>query len=399
MKNTVNRKLILYALALINFTNIVDSMLIMPLGDIFISEFGIDASQYSLLVSAYSFSAFFSSLIGVFYLDRFDRKQVLLTVYIGFGLGTLACAYADSYMYLLTLRIVTGFFGGIISALVLSVITDLYEFKERGAAIGVLFAAFSAASALGLPIGLYLAAMGDWQLPFMIIGLVALCISGGVYLWFPNLVDHMDQQQEKISIRKTITAITSDPNQINALIAGFVLIFAHFLIIPFISPYLIKNVGLSQMDITYQFFFGGLATIFTSPIIGKLTDRVGVMKVFLVVMILSWVPTLLITHMTVVPLAVALTYTTMFFVFASGRMISPNTIITEAARKANRGSFMSVKSALQQLAIGIAAIVSGLIVTQDSAGLYDHYEYEGYLSITISILAIWLVNRIKVGSE
>jgi len=148
LKTIQNRKLILYTLALVNFIHIIDSMLIMPLGDIFISEFGIDSAQYSLLVSAYALSAFFSSLLGVFFLDRFDRKNALLFIYIGFGIGTIACGFASNYWQLVSLRILTGFFGGMIGAMVLSVVSDLYKFKERGSAMGILFAAFSAASAL-----------------------------------------------------------------------------------------------------------------------------------------------------------------------------------------------------------------------------------------------------------
>lgn len=369
----------------------------MPLGDIFIEEFSITSTQYSLLVSSYAFAAFFSSLIGVFYLDRIGRKTGLLFIYFGFGIGTLACAFADSYYQLMALRVLTGFFGGMIGAMVLSIISDLYKFKERGAALGILFSAFSAASALGVPFGIYLAAKGSWQTPFMMIGVLALLITGFVYLVFPQMDNHMEIQEKKINFAKTITTITRDKNQLNALLAGFVLVLAHFSIIPFISPYLIRNVGLTQMEISYQFFFGGIATIISAPYIGKMTDKYGVMKVFTIVMLLSFIPTILITNLKVVPLSVAICFTTMFFVFASGRMISPNTIITAAASTANRGSFMSIKSALQQLAIALASIISGLIVTIGPDEKYHNYQYVGIMSIVFAIAAIFLVKRIKVA--
>jgi len=397
IKTFENRTLILYTLALVNFIHIIDSMLIMPLGDIFIEEFSISSSEYSLLVSAYALAAFCSSLIGVFYLDRFDRRTALLFIYLGFGLGTLACAFADSYLQLIALRIFTGFFGGMIGAMVLSVVSDLYPFKERGAAMGILFSAFSAASALGVPIGIYLAAKSNWQLPFMVIGLFALAICGFVFLFFPKMTSHLKVQEKKMDFFKTITTITSDKNQLNALLAGFVLILAHFMIIPFISPYLIKNVGISQVDIAYQFFFGGLATIVSAPYIGRMTDKYGVMKVFTIVMVLSFIPTIIITNLKIVPLWVAIGITTMFFVFASGRMISPNTIITAAASTANRGSFMSIKSALQQLAIGLSALISGSIVYIGADNLYHSYAYVGYISIVLAVVAIFLVKKIRVA--
>jgi len=397
IKTFENRTLILYTLALVNFIHIIDSMLIMPLGDIFIEEFEISSGEYSLLVSAYALAAFFSSLVGVFYLDRFDRKTSLLFIYFGFGLGTLACAFADSYIQLISLRIFTGVFGGMIGAMVLSVVSDLYPFKERGTAMGILFSAFSAASALGVPVGIYLAAKSNWQLPFMVIGLFALGICGFVFLFFPSMKSHLKVQEKKMDFVKTITAITSDKNQLNALLAGFVLVLAHFMIIPFISPYLIKNVGISQVDIAYQFFFGGVATVVSAPFIGRMTDKYGVMKVFTVVMVLSFIPTVIITNLKVVPLWVAISFTTMFFIFASGRMISPNTIITAAASTANRGSFMSVKSALQQLAIGLSALISGSIVYIGTDDLYHNYAYVGYISIVIALFTIVLLKRLKVA--
>ncbi len=397
IKQLENRKLILFTLALVNFIHIVDSMLIMPLGDIFIKEFEISSGEYSLLVSSYALSAFFSSIIGVFYLDRFDRKTCLLFIYIGFGLGTLACAFAENYFQLVSLRVFTGFFGGMIGAMVLSIVSDLYKFKERGAAMGILFAAFSAASALGIPIGIYLAAKSSWHLPFIVIGASALLIAAFVALVFPNMTSHLSSQDKHVDFSKTIRTITSDSNQLNALLAGFVLVLAHFMIIPFISPYLIANVGLSQEEIALQFFCGGIATIVSAPFIGKMTDKYGVMRVFTIVMFLSFIPTLLITNLKVVPVWIAISFTTMFFVFASGRMISPNTIITAAASQVNRGSFMSIKSALQQLAIGLSSLIAGQVMFLGEDDKFYNYPWVGIISIFFGICTIFLVKRIKVA--
>jgi DHA1 family inner membrane transport protein len=392
---TKKRSLILLILALVNFTNIVDSMLIMPLGDIFIDLFNLTAGEYSYLVSAYAIAASISALTGFFLIDRFDRKKVLLFIYTGFGIGTILCAFANSYILLVSVRLFTGLFGGMIAATILSIVSDLYPFKERGAAMGILFASFSAASALGIPIGLYLADQGSWQLPFEILGSIALLISVVLFFIFPNMTSHV--AKERKSMLSTIRSITRDQNQINALVAGFVLILAHFIIIPFISPYLIKNVGLTQSEITYQFLFGGLATVVSSPIIGRMTDKYGVMKVFIAMIVLSFIPTIILTNLSVVPVTLAIFYTTLFFIFGSGRMISPNTIITAAAPQENRGSFMSIKSSLQQLAIAVSSFLGGAIVYLGEGDIYYNYEYVGYLSILFSFFAIYLVGRIKVA--
>lgn len=372
-------------------------MLIMPLGDIFIQTFSITEQEYSFLVSAYALAAAVSSIVGIFLLDRVDRKTGLLVLYTGFGIGTLLCGMVSTYAALLSLRVLTGLFGGMIGAMVLSITSDLYRFSERGKAMGVLFAAFSAASAFGVPIGIYLAAKGEWQLPFLVIGAFALVVATGVFFLFPSMQEHLAEQSEKLDIGSTISKIFKDNNQVTALGAGFVLVLAHFMIIPFISPYMIRNVGLTQTEIAYQFFFGGVATVFSAPFIGRMTDKHGVMKVFSIVLVLSWIPTVIITQLNVVPLALALTITTSFFVFASGRMISPNTIITAAASQENRGSFMSVKSALQQLAIGISSILGGIFIFIGDDGLFHNYSILAYLSIFFSLIAVVLIRKIRVA--
>ena len=395
----VNRKLILYTLAVINFTHIVDSMLIMPLGDIFIEEFQISAHKYSYLVMAYAFAAFLSSCMGFFFLDSFDRKKALLLAYTGFSIGTFACAFCNTYELLVSIRFLTGLFGGFIGALVLSIISDLYKFKERGTAMGIVFAAFSAASALGIPIGLYLAAIGSWQIPFMILGSLGMVITVLIFFLFPNMTNHFESVDLNRSMLQTIRTLTSDSNQLTALLTGFVVVLGHFIIIPFISPYMIKNVGLTQMEISYQFFFGGVATIVSGPLIGRLVDKIGVFKVFLTMLILSIIPTILITTMPTASTFWAILVLVMFFVTASGRMIPANTVITAAASQENRGSFMSMKSALQQLAIALASLLSGLIIFINPEGRFENYPILGVISIVILMTTILLIKKLKIARD
>lgn len=386
----------LFVLSVINFTHIVDSMIIMPLGDTFIHEFDITTFQYSFLVSSYAIAAAIASLVGIFFIDRYDRKKVLLFCYVGFGIGTLICAYSPGYYLLTTARFFTGLFGGLIGAIVLSIVSDLFAFQERGKAMGFLYAAFSAASAFGVPIGIYLAAKSNWQLPFLVIGGLAILISILIYFTFPNLTGHLSKIPQKVSF-SSLTNILIDRNQVNALLAGFVLVMAHFMIIPFISPFMIKNIGFSPEQISLQFMLGGIATMITSPFIGKMTDKIGFMKVFATVMTLSFFPTIIITNLQPVPVGIALIFTTLFFVFGSGRMISPNAIITASAPTSTRGSFMALKSSLQQLAIAFTGIISGNIIAIGADGKYENYAYVGALSVILGIVTFYFIAKLKVA--
>ncbi len=389
-------KFILYTLAAINFTHIMDSMIMMPLGDVFMKLYQIGPQKFSILVSSYATAAFLSSLIGVVYLDRFDRRRVLIFIYSGFTFGTLLCGFATSYYALLGLRFITGLFGGMIGAIVLSVVSDTFTFTRRGKAMGILMAAFSTASALGVPFGLFLADYFSWNMPFFFIGGIGLGILSIVVLRFPSLQDHLTSIRKK-TIFNSFGDIVKDTNQANGLILGMVLVLGHFLIIPFIAPYMTRNVGFTQSQITLIYLFGGGATVFTAPFIGKMTDQLGANRVFMVLMLISFIPVLLVTHLGVVGLFWGLLVTTLFFVFGSGRMIAPQAMITATAGPATRGGFMSLKSALQQLAIALASFIAGAIVQFDDQDKIIHYEFVGYLSIVICLLAIYLGSKLKVA--
>ncbi len=368
----------------------------MPMGDIFIREFGLSALAYSYLVSSYALGAVISSILAFLYLDRFDRKTALLFLYSGFVLGTLMCGFAHTYEVLVGLRFVTGAFGGVIGALAFAVASDLYPFDERGHAMGILMGAFSAASALGVPFGLYLAATYGWRMPFLVLGGLGIILLGLIYWKFPSITGHLVKRNEA-SIGRTISLLVTDSNQLNALLLGMILVLGHFMIIPFISPYMIRNVGFSQMDVTKIFLLGGVAMVFSAPLVGRLTDRYGVMRVFTIAIFLSFIPTLAITYMQAEPIWYALIFTTLFFIFASSRMIPANTMITASVGKENRGSFMSMKSALQQLAIAFAALISGWVVYIGPDHLYHRYHFLAYISIFFCLISIWLCARLRVA--
>jgi predicted MFS family arabinose efflux permease len=392
----VSRPLILLLLAAVNFTHIIDAMLIMPLGDIFVEEFNIGAEKYSFLVGAYSFGAFVSSIGGIFFMDRFDRKSALLSLFIGFAIGTFLCSFVQSFEVFVLLRFVTGCFGGILGSLIFAIVADLYKFHERGYAMGVIFGAFSAASVMGVPFSLWIAASFNWTVPFQVLGGFAGAMCLVVAIYFPNMKDHLTDENLNKSNLQVLKFILQDSNQLTALGLGAILILGHYIIIPFISPVYIKNVGFTQFEISYMFFFGGLATVISAPIVGKMVDRFGVFPVFVTTLLLSFIPTIVITHMETNPLWYALIYSSLFFVFASSRMISANTIITAAVGTETRGSFMSIKAALQQLSIFAVTILGGQIVFLED-DQWQNYEYLGYLSVIICLFTIPLIKRIKVA--
>lgn len=384
-----NEKVLLFLLASINFTNIMDFMIMMPLGPQLMRVLNITPQQFSLVVSSYTFSAFVSGMLSTFFVDKYDRKKILVLLYVGFIAGTFFCGMANNYYLLLTARIFTGLFGGVIGATILSIVGDVIPLERRGQAMGIVMAAFSFASVIGVPFGLFLASMFSWQAPFLILALLAVPILLMVYRYLPAVKEHVNLQQHDNAIQ-TIKAILAERNQRKALFLSMVMMLGHFCIIPFISPYMVANVGFNENQLQYIYLVGGLATVFTSPYIGKLADRKGKKKIFMLFALLCIIPIVVITNMPPIPVAWALVVAAVFFVFTSGRMIPLQAMVTGAVNPQYRGSFMSINSSVQQLMAGLGSFIAGFIVSKDVDGRLMHYPYVGILAVIMTLSAVWI---------
>jgi len=347
-------KLILWTLAAINFTHIVDFMILMPLGPQLMRIFEITPREFGLLVSSYTLSAGVSSFLGAFVLDKYDRRTILLWVFLGFLIGTIACALSPNYSILLISRIISGVFGGLTSALILSIIGDVVPDSRRGRAMGLVMAAFSVASVFGVPFGLFIASISNWHAPFFFLTGLSVLILWMIYKYIPSITEHITSQKLKPSPIQVIRRVTGNGNQMKAISLTIMMMLGQFMIIPFLSPYMVANVGFSEIQLTYIYIAGGLFTIFTSPWVGKLTDNYGKIKIFTIFMTLNIIPIGLITHLGETPIPFVLLISTLFFVTSNGRMVPAAALITGTARPENRGSFLSFNSAVQQLAAGFA---------------------------------------------
>lgn len=386
----------LITLAAINFTNIMDFMIMMPLGPQLMRIFNIDNQQFTLLVASYTLSAGVSGFCAAFFIDRFDRKRFLQILYAGFLTGTLWCGLAHTYEWLMLARIFTGLFGGVLGAIILSIVGDVIPFERRGTAMAFIMAAFSAASVFGVPFGLWIATKFGWNVPFLFLVALALPIQLCIYKFIPNLDSHTTAAKEN-NIKQILINLTSDPNQRKAVTLMIVVMFGHFSIIPLLSPYMVSNVGFTESQLSYIYMFGGILTIVTSPYIGKLSDRVGKRKVFTWFVALCCIPVLFITGMPRVEIWIALIGTSIFFAMSSGRFIPAQAMVTATVLPKNRGSFMSIVSSMQQLSAGIASYIAGVIVVKQPNGEMLHYNWVGYMSVAAALITLVLVRRIKAA--
>jgi len=392
----MNRKerILLFLLASLNFTHILDFMIMMPLSNYLIPYFKITAFQFSILVASYSISAFISGLIISTVIDRFDRKRSLLFAYAGFLIGTIACGFAPTYGLLLSARIMAGFFGGIIGAQVLSIVADLFVYERRGTAMGAVMSAFAAASILGVPLSLYLTNLFkfNWHVPFILIGTFGISLVPLIIRFVPRMTGHIIKRkpQKPFSV---FVSLFSVQEQRSVLLFSGLLMMGHFLIIPFINPYLEFNKGFSKDLIPMIYLFGGIASLAGAIFLGRYSDRVGKLPVFLWSVFLSLFMVLIITKMPNVHFSIVLCFFALWFVMATTRAITAQAMISEVVKAEQRGSFMSVNGSVQQLGSGIAALAAGGIVITEKSGKISNYEWVGYFSILV-LLSSMILGRI-----
>lgn len=408
MKTPINERLLLIILASIQFTNIVDFMIMMPMGDILQKSLQISPSQYGWLVSSYGLAAGFTSLMGVFYLDNLDRKKALLTAYLGFMLGTVSSAIVPTtsnpelnYYLFIGTRVLTGITGGLLGGLVLSIIGDVFPLERRGRAMASVTIAFSLASVIGMPLSLSLVDYFDnnWHVPFYMVSALSLPFWLLGFKFIPPLNEHLKNKTQGHSRLDAIRNIFNTPIQRSALLFTFLLVLGQFTVISFLTPYNINNIGLQQSDIKYIYLVGGACTVLSGFLIGRLVDKVGRFRVFTIFAFLSMITIVVSTNLGHVGLWVVLLNAGFFFIFITGRMIPANTITTTVVDPKNRAGFMSLNSAVMSFGSGSSAAIAGMIVYQESEhSPLQNYNIVGYIAIAATLLALVMVRRMSKAS-
>lgn len=391
MKPFAERPLLLL-LAAIQFTHITDFMIMMPLGPQLMRDLNITPGQFGSLVSAYTISAGLVGLAAAPFMDRFDRRVLLLWTYVGFIVGTLGCALSHSFTTLFAARAVSGAFGGVSGALILATASDVVPPVRRAAGLSIIMTAFSVAAALGVPFGLFLAQSYEWEAPFFFLVGIAIVIWLIVLTKMPPVRGHLEHTGATV-VREFVDLLRN-ANVGRALVFMAMMVFGHFSIIPLLSPYLVSNVGIREQDLLSVYFVGGVLTVFTGPVVGRLADKHGRLLVLTCLVVVACLVTLALTNMGHIPLWLVLTLAGLFFVFASGRFGPGMAIMSLAVQPRHRGAFMSLTACTRDLVSGITTAIGGFLVTRAPSGELLHYNWLGWIAVIASLLSLWLARRV-----
>ena len=389
------QKWVVGLLAFLQFTIILDFMIISPLGAVVMPELRITPAQFGLVVSAYAFSAGASGLLAAGFADRFDRKKLLLLFYAGFVTGTLLCALAHSYGFLLFARMITGVFAGVVGSTVFAITTDLFPYQLRGRVMGMVQTAFAASSVAGIPIGLYLSNRWGWNAPFFLIVVVSVLV-GALMLRYLRPIDaHLRLHPDRSPLHHFMHTV-STPRYLQGFATTALLSTGGFMLMPYMSAFSVHNLGIALTRLPLVYMITGACSIIAGPLIGRLSDAVGKFVVFSAGCLATMIMVTIYTHLGVTPIALVILVSSLLFIGVSSRMIAASALISAIPAAADRGSYMSISSSIQQISGGFAALLGGVIVSVTATGALRHFDVVGYVlvaSTLITLVMMYFISR------
>ncbi len=392
---TAYEVVVIALLAVLQFTIILDFMILSPLGDLLLKSLDISTSQFGSVVSAYAISAGISGFLTAGFADKFDRKKLLLFFYIGFIVGTVFCGLAYSYHTLLLARIVTGIFGGVVSSISMAIVTDIFSLQQRGRVMGFIQMAFAGSQILGVPIGLLLANNWGWHSTFYMVAGLAALVGLAVVIKLQPLTSHLKLQHDRNALQHLWQTIQKKNYRIGFL-ATAMLSLGGFMLMPFTSAFIVNNVHISQEQLPVIFFCTGISSIIIMPVIGRLSDKIDKFKLFTIGTFVAISMVLVYTNLTPVPIWIVIGINMIMFMGIMSRMV-PATALNSAIPDAyDRGAYMSVNSSLQQMAGGFAAMFAGLVVVQQTkTSPLEHFNILGFVMVGVMLWCLYLVYRVS----
>jgi predicted MFS family arabinose efflux permease len=382
-------------LALLQFSIVLDFMIISPLGDILMKSLYLTPSQFGSVVSAYAISAGVSGLLTAGFADKFDRKRLLLFFYTGFIIGTVLCGLVNTYETMLLARVVTGVFGGVVGSILMAIITDIFSFQQRGRVMGFVQMSFAGSQILGVPVGILLANAWGWHSTFFMVAGLAGVIGLAILFRMQPITGHLALQHDKNALQHLWHTVQKRDYR-TGFLATAILSMGGFMLMPFTSAFLVNNVHIAQTDLPIIFFCTGISSMIIMPIIGKLSDKVDKLKLFIAGSVIASVMILIYSNLGPSPIWVVIAINMILFMGIMSRMVPSMALNSAVPDAADRGAVMSVNSSLQQMAGGFAAMFAGFIVVQDTpTSPLEHFNWLGFMMVGFMAWCVYLVYRVK----
>ncbi len=390
----VSERAVVALIGAVQFVNILDFVMVMPLGPDFAKGLGIASSHIGTIGGAYTAAASVAGLLGGYFLDRFDRRKALAVSMLGLVVATAAGGFATGLSTLLLARVVAGLFGGPATSLSLSIIAELVPVERRGRALGAVMGAFSVASVAGVPMALKLAEYGGWRVPFFVVAAMGLVLVLGAIFYLPPIRGHLEVARGLRHPVGVLELLGRRDIQLSYLMTAVVM-SAGFVLIPNLSAYLQQNVGYPRELLWLPYFVGGIASFATLRVAGPMVDRYGSFVVGTVgsalVLLSTYVGFVALPSWMPVPVIF-----TLFMVAMGMRNVAYNTLTSRVPDNAMRARFMSLQSAVQHMAAAVGAFLSARLLSDLPDGTLGGVPRVAGLSMVLTLLLpamLWVVER------
>ena len=383
---------LIFLVALVQFVNILDFIMVMPLGPDFALALDIPLNHIGIVAGSYTLAAAVAGLIAAPFLDMFSRKSAMLISLGGVVLATFACAYAWDLQSMIAMRVLAGIFGGQMFALSQAVIADYIPPERRGIAMGKVAGGFAVASIVGIPFGLEVASRFGWQGPFIstsIIGVLVLVIA---WVKLPYHAPYITPMPLTARIRRLTSVLDSRLSIISLAMMG-VAMMAGFMIIPNISSHFQFNLGYPRADLGLLYLCGGLLSFFGMRLSGKIMDKYSAAKANILFSLI--VVTALILGFVLYPLPISpLIIFVCFMVGTSGRNVCTSALSSKVPAAEDRGAYMSLQSSIINFSSATGSYVSSLILTQKGFHLY-RIEYVALIAMVLTLCVPLMVRYVE----
>lgn len=392
MSLTPQERRLTLVIAAVQFINILDFMMVMPLGPDFAKALDIPVAHIGYIGGSYTAAASVAGLLGSLFLDRFDRRKALAVAMAGLVISTALGGFAWDLPSLLAARVLAGLFGGPAVAIAIAVVSDSVAAERRGQATGIVMSSFSLAAIAGVPVGLELARLGGWRLPFFAVAAAGLIVAAIALAILPPQRGHLTSETGPGAWVRFTALLTRRKTWLAYATVALIQI-QQFMIIPNIASYVQGNLGFPREHLGLFYLIGGSLSFLTTRWAGRLVDRVGASPVTLAgtvgltaviyvafVNYPAWMPVL-----AVFPL---------FMMFIGIRMVANGTALSRVPDPAERAGFMALVSAVQHMSSAFGAFLSAHILENAADGALVHVPLMATVSIGIGLavplLTLWL---------
>lgn len=392
--------------ALVQLVNVLDFVMVMPLGQDFAHALGIPESRLGLIGGSYTLAAAIAGLAAARFLDRFERRRALTVAMLGLAAATAAGGLAQGLGTMMLARVAAGAFGGPATSLSLAIVADVVPPARRGRAMSVVMVAFPIASVLGVPLALAVAQTASWRAPFFGLGAVGLAVTAWAVMRLPTLRGHLAGPREGTTRTRELVR---RPEMAMTIAAAAAMTFSVFMVVPFVRTFLENNHGYPPDRIMGLYAAGGVGAFITVRFAGRLVDRLGSAPVatFGTALLVSCITIGFVPARPLVPVVVVFIA---FMCTASLRGVPLSTLASKLPAPHERAQYMSLQSATQHLSSSLGAVVaSWLLATSPDrvvmlgertlwtmGGPLRHMPTVAILSATVAMampLLLWRVER------